>query len=135
MSSRKVTPDNMGAALNEILTDYFEAVVKDTKSAVEATGELAVKTARTYASRIGKGKYAKSLTMEKEADTGRVYMSASVTIYSKQYRLAHLLEHGHVLKSHGRVVGATRAFPHFAPAEALAEATLQKKIEQAIKGA
>lgn len=132
MSSRKVTPDNLGEVINEILTDYANTVVADAKEAVEETGKMAAKTAQAYASRIGRGKYAKSIK-SKTTEAGRV--STTVTIYSTQYRIAHLLEHGHVVKVHGKVVGTARAFPHFAPAEAMAETTLEQKIQQAIKGA
>jgi len=131
--NRKVNPDNLGEAINDILTDYAETVVTDMKGAVEATGKMAAETAQAYASRIGRGKYAKSIK-SKTTESGRV--STTVTIYSTQYRIAHLLEHGHTkVTRSGKVVGTTRAFPHFAPAEAMAESTLVKKIEQAIKGA
>ena len=136
MSTRKVTPDNLGDALNDILTEYAETIVKDANEAVEETGKMAVKVAQSYATRIGRGKYAKSLSLEQEEKSGRVSVGTSVTIYSKQYRIAHLLEHGHVVKNKsGEIVGNSRAFPHFAPAEAMAESTLESKIIQAIKGA
>ena len=135
MATRKVDPAHLGDAINDILNEYADTVVKDTNEAVEATGKMALETAKAYASRIGKGKYAKSLSLEKTEESGRVAVGTTVTIYSKQYRLAHLLEHGHVVKVNGKVVGNTRAFPHFAMAEAMAEETLPKKIEQAIKGA
>jgi len=132
MSTRKVTPENLGEAINDILTEYANTVTKDVKSAVVETGKMAAETAQAYASRIGRGKYAKSI---KSKITNSNSFETSVTIYSDQYRIAHLLEHGHVKKVKGKVVGMTRAFPHFAPAEAMADATLPKKVEQAIKGA
>ena len=137
MSSKKVTPENLGAAIDEILRDYEKQVVTDTREAVQAAGKVALDTAKAYASRIGHGNYAKSLSLKKTEDSGRAYMGASVTIYSTKYQIAHLLEHGHkkVTRS-GKVLGTTRAFPHFAPAEAVAESALESKIKQAIsKGA
>lgn len=131
MANRKVTPENLGAALDEILTDYLDAVVTDTKEAVEATGKMAVETAQAYASRIGRGRYAKSIKLKTESSTS---FGTTVVIYSTQYRIAHLLEHGHKKVVHGKVLGTTRAFPHFAPAEAMAETTLVHKVEQAAKG-
>ena len=132
MATRKVDPAHLGDAINDILNEYAETVVHDMKEAVEATGKMAAETAQAYASRIGRGKYAKSIKAKTTASNS---FGTSVTIYSTQYRIAHLLEHGHVVKVNGKVVGNTRAFPHFAMAEAMAEETLPKKIEQAIKGA
>ena len=131
MSNRKVTPENLGAAIEEILTDYAHEVVTDTKEAVEATGKLAAETAQAYASRIGRGKYAKSIKSKTESSTS---FGTTVVVYSTQYRIAHLLEHGHVVKVNGKVVGTVRAFPHFAPAEVTAETLLVRKIEQLVKG-
>lgn len=133
MSTRKISPDQLGAAIDEILNDYADTVVHDMKEAVEATGKMAAETAQAYASGIGKGKYAKSI---KAKTTASNTFGTTVTIYSTQYRIAHLLEHGHAKVTRtGKVLGTTRAFPHFTPAEAMAESTLQRKIEQAIKGA
>lgn len=132
MSSRKVTPDNIDEAISEILEEYSEAVVTDMKDAVEAAGKVAAETAQAFASGIGRGRYAKSIK-SKVTEVGRV--STTVTVYSTQYRIAHLLEHGHTLKVHGKTVGSTRGTPHFAKAETQAESALIKKIEQAIKGA
>lgn len=131
MSNRKVTPENLGAAIEEILTDYAHEVVTDTKEAVEATGKLAAETAQAYASRIGRGKYAKSIKSKTESSTS---FGTTVVVYSTQYRIAHLLEHGHVVKVNGKVVGTARAFPHFTPAEVTAETLLVRKIEQLVKG-
>lgn len=131
MSSRKVTPENLGAALEEILEDYAKEVVTDTKEAVEATGKMAAETAQAYASRIGRGRYAKSIKSKTESSNS---FGTTVVVYSTQYRIAHLLEHGHRKVVHGKVLGTTRAFPHFAPAEAMAESTLVRKIEQLVKG-
>ena len=132
MSSRKVTADNLGEAINDILNEYANTVVTDVRGAVEATGKMAAQTAQTYASAIGRGKYAKSIK-SKTTDTNR--LGVTVTVYSTQYRIAHLLEHGHVVKRGGKIVGAARAFPHFAMAEAAADSMIMQKIQQAIKGA
>lgn len=131
MATRKVSPNDLGAAIDEILKDYADTVVHDMKEAVEATGKMAAETAQAYASRIGRGKYAKSIKAKTESTTA---FATTVVIYSTQYRIAHLLEHGHVVKKNGKVVGTARAFPHFAPAEAMADSALVQKIEQAVKG-
>lgn len=130
MASRKIKPGQLGEAINEILNDYAEEVVHNSKEAVEATGKMAAQTAQAYASRIGRGRYAKSI---KAKTTESTSFATVVTVYSTKYNLAHLLEHGHVVKAGGKIVGASRAFPHFAPAEAMAESMLEQKIKQAVQ--
>lgn len=125
----KVTPENLEAAVAKILEDYADQVAVDVKEAVEQTGKATAQLAQAYASRIGRGKYAKSI---KAKTTQTSSFGTTVTIFSTQYRIAHLLEHGHVVKSHGRVVGTARAFPHFAPAEQKGEELLMQKVRKAI---
>lgn len=125
----KVTPENLEAAVAKILEDYADKVAVDVKEAVEQTGKATAQLAQAYASRIGRGKYAKSI---KAKTTQTTTFGTTVTIFSTQYRIAHLLEHGHVVKSHGRVVGTARAFPHFAPAEQKGEELLMQKVRKAI---
>lgn len=130
MASRKIKPGQLGEAINEILNEYADEVVENSKEAVDATAKMAVEVAQAYASRIGRGRYAKSI---KSTKTETTMYGTTVTIHSTQYRIAHLLEHGHVLKVRGKIRGTTRAFPHFAPAEAMAESMLEQKVKQVIQ--
>lgn len=59
------------------------------------------------------GKYKKGWTYK--VDKGRIKVGA--TIYGKDptYRLAHLLEYGHALKSGGRKIGDVKAIEHIRP--------------------
>lgn len=125
----KVTPENLEAAVAKILEDYRDQVAVDMKEAVEQAGKATAQIAQAYASRIGSGKYAKSI---KSKTTETSSFGTTVTIFSTQYRIAHLLEHGHVVKAHGKIVGTARAFPHFAPAEAKAEELLVSKIKKGV---
>lgn len=126
---KRVKPENLDAAISEILEDYRDQVAVDMKEAVEQAGKATAQIAQAYASRIGRGKYAKSI---KSKTTETSSFGTTVTIFSTQHRIAHLLEHGHVVKAHGQVVGVARAFPHFAPAEAKAEELLVSKIKKGV---
>ena len=133
-SNIKVTPDGFEAAVKDILNDYADDVVKDVKQAVELTGKETVQFvhAAISAAGIGGRKYRNSYRVKTLKSTS---FETSVVIHSpKYYRIAHLLEHGHTLKIHGRVLGTVRAFPHLAPAEAKAEQLLVRNVEKAIRG-
>lgn len=130
MANRKIKPEQLGEAINEILTEYAEEVTENSKEAVEATAKSTVQIAQAYASGIGRGRYAKSITSTK---TETSIYGTTVTIHSKQYRIAHLLEHGHPIVKNGKTVGSANAFPHFRLAEAKAETMLEQKVKQAIQ--
>ena len=104
-----------------------EAVMKELDKykgmAIECVKESAQDAAKTVQGQIKSGapvrtgKYAKSWKTKLTKDTP---LTAEVTVYSPtQYRLAHLLEHGHAKRGGGR----TAAQIHIAPAE-------QEGIEQ-----
>lgn len=129
--AKRIRPEELESAISEIVKEYSDQVVSDVKDAVEAAGKTTAKIAQAYASRIGRGKYAKSI---KSKTTESSSFATTVTVHSTQYRIAHLLEHGHIVKVHGKVVGTARAFPHFAPAEKQGGEILEQKVKQAIGG-
>lgn len=129
--AKRIRPEELESAISEIVKEYSDQVVSDVKDAVEAAGKATAKIAQAYASRIGRGKYAKSI---KSKTTESSSFATTVAIHSTQYRIAHLLEHGHIVKVHGKVVGTARAFPHFAPAEKQGGEILEQKVKQAIGG-
>lgn len=130
MATKKIKPEQLGEAINEILTEYAEEVVDNSKEAVEATARSTVQIAQAYASGIGRGRYAKSIKSTKTEVTA---YGTVVTIHSTKYRIAHLLEHGHPIVKKGKTVGSANAFPHFRLAEAKAETMLEQKVKQAIQ--
>ena len=130
MATKKIKPEQLGEAINEILTEYAEEVVDNSKEAVEATARSTVQIAQAYASGIGRGRYAKSIKSTKTEVTA---YGTVVTIHSTKYRIAHLLEHGHPIVKKGKAVGSAKAFPHFRLAEAKAETMLEQKVKQAIQ--
>lgn len=130
----KVTVDEFGAAVMDVLTDYADDVNKAAGSLVEKVGK---ETADAVKSNIDKAgingtKYKNSIAMK--VTRRRLYSEA--TIYSpKHYQLTHLLEHGHKLVYFGRPTNTiTRAFEHWAPAEEDAIRALEKGIKEAAQG-
>ena len=130
--TKKVKVEEFGAAVLELLEDYADDVSGKMPMAVETVAQHTGQKVREAitASGIKGTKYKNSIAVK--VTKGRLL--ASATIYSpKHYRLTHLLEHGHVLKAHGKTYGTTRAFPHWAPAEQAAIKELESTIKKAVR--
>lgn len=135
MSTQKVSADELAGAIADELKKYAKATTDEVKEAVTATGKYAVKEVQSNvtAAGIGKtnGKYRKSW---KAKVTLNKPNARTVTVYSTQYQLAHLLENGHVIKNQtGKVYGKTRARPHVGPAEQAAIDYFEKLVKKEIK--
>ena len=110
----KKTPiDKLAEAVDKILTEYQEDLVKDTGNLVKQFAKKGAKTVSQNARSQGWGKstgYDKGWTSQFEE--GR--LSAQGIIYNKKAPgLPHLLENGHALRNGGR----SKSFPHIAPVE------------------
>ena len=122
-----VKVDKLAETVMEGLREYADLATDDLKSAVK-------KAANSVKSDISKnapkdtGTYAKSWATKNTKETAN---SLEVTVYSRnRYQIAHLLEHGHAKRGGGRVAGK----PHIAPAEQKAVDTLEREIQQKLKG-
>lgn len=129
----KVTPEGLGAAVNDILEAYTETLTEDcNKSAADLAKYGAEELKQKAASAgIGGRKYKNSFRWQllKESPFGNIYV-----IRSTQYRIAHLLEHGHIIVSHGKYTGKrTRARHHWTEVEQDVESKLLNAVAEAIK--
>ena len=119
--------DELARAVQDELEKYREVTEDVMVTAARTAGELAKKEIEANAPRShGKrrsGTYAKSWKKIEEQDkTTQIH----VTVYSpSQYRLTHLLEHGHALRNGGR----TEAQPHIAAAQEAAEKKMIEYLE------
>lgn len=129
----KITTDQLGSLVSEILDDYAEEVADVVTDEITKAAKLAQTQIRNTAPK-NHGNYARSWSYKNTEGKSRMkkYFIQGKVVYSKSphYRLAHLLENGHALRQGGR----TRAFPHIAPAEQRAEdylmMTLPTKIAE-----
>ena len=102
MASRKITADNLGEAIAEILEEYGDEVQKDMDDVVKDVGKAGVKAIKSASGVFGgTGKYRKGWTSQ--TDTERY--GSTVTIYNRTPGLPHLLENGHAKRG--------RLFPYF----------------------
>lgn len=129
MATVKVNPEQLGDAVDKILTEYFDGVETEAtrlvaEVATETTAKLQVTSPKDT------GKYAKGWRVKQGK---KAKARNEVEIYNTRYQLTHLLEHGHIKVVHGTVLGFTAARPHIAQAEQEAIDRLLKGIEEAAK--
>lgn len=127
MASDRVKIDQMASAIMESLQDYADTAADEMKEAVKDAGKTVKKEIQANAP-VETGAYKKSWTVKTVRETSQ---SLELVVHSKnRYQLAHLLEHGHALRSGGRA----RAFPHIAPAEEKGIRELEEKLERGLGG-
>lgn len=131
MSKRTTTPDELGSVLDGIIAEYAEDIAEACDRSAESIAKYGAGELKTAAQNAGiKGrKYINSFRAEllEENPLGNVYV-----IRSTQYRIAHLLEHGHLIVSHGKITGKrTRSFRHWSKVEE----DVSNKLEEAVKAA
>lgn len=125
----KVKIDGLSDAIVKEVKAYNEETLKVTKRVIDEVTEeanLALLKSPGLAA-IGGKKYKKSFYIKVVYDgpSGKRDVLAN-----KEYQLTHLLEHGHATVNGGR----TRAFPHFAEAQAVAD-TLPERLADELRKA
>lgn len=126
MSMRHVSADQMASAVMQELEKYKGIAVECVKGSVDSAAK-AVKDQIGAGAPVRTGKYAKSWSAKVTKDDA---FGKEITVYSKtQYRLAHLLEHGHAKRGGGR----TAAQPHIAPAEQTGIEQLEQDIKRGLR--
>ena len=113
---------------NEILKDYGNEAVSAMKEAVPQVAKKARDEVKNHAP-VGTRKrgYKKQGFVAKK--TSETVATLEYEIGANDYRLAHLLEHGHATVKGGR----TKAQPHFKYGDEYIENHLLKEIEEKLK--
>ena len=129
---KKVKVDGLDKAFMDILEEYGGELTEEAPDIVEDVGKACQQKVveRITAAGIEGKKYKNSIVV----DIKKGRFSASATIHSpKHYQLTHLLEHGHVVKAHGKTYGKTEKRPHWADAEREAVKELEEKLKKAVR--
>lgn len=135
--AKKVTLDNLGDAIKEILDEYegeIQSNIDDITKKIGKKGAQALRNASKDTFPDGTGKYAKGWTATVE--NGRLY--TIVTIHNKnQAGLAHLLEFGHVsANGYGRNYQTDKApvqgREHIAPIEKELVVQYEKEVKSVL---
>lgn len=128
MARKKITVDQLGQAISEILDEYAGDVQRNLPEITQAVGKKGVTALKNSTKEhVNGNKYWKGWRSYFE----RKRNGATVTIYNaKLPGLAHLLEHGHAKVNGGR----TAPRVHIAPVEKKLIEDFERKIENDISG-
>ena len=110
--------------LSREIADALDGFTDDVAVALEKTKQELAKTAQKEVKAkapVRYGRYKKSLKIKKNG--------SGWVVYSTQYQLTHLLEHGHAKRSGGR----TQAIPHWKPAEDLVFSQVAETFKREMK--
>lgn len=126
MSNQTITVDQLEDAISQILTEYGNEAQEAINTASEKIAKGAVEAVQAAAP-VGrrKGKYKKSI---KQKQTKKTPLEVEQVVYAEapEYRLTHLLEHGHAT-SNG--TGRVAARPHWQKGQDY----IDQKFEQEVR--
>ena len=126
--AKKITVDNLQAAINDILEEYQGQVYENLDQITKSIGRKGVQAVKnTSKSTFDGTKYAKGWTMT--AQKNRLY--TTVIIYNKkQAGLAHLLENGHVKANGTGRYGMWEGRKHIEPVEKALVSEYESEVGQ-----
>lgn len=126
--AKSVKVEALGEAISEELTIYHEDITKQVdKLSEKAAKDLVAKTKATAP--VGaRGSYRRNIA-SKQVDKSRNGSTYAWYVKPPDYRLTHLLVHGHAKKNGGR----TRADPFLANAVNQVLPDYQKAVEEVLK--
>lgn len=129
-STHTVSPENLSAALKDVLDEYNGYIVDDMKVAAKAAADQANKEIKAHTTfRNRSGKYVRSFKVSKMKE-GNSYVEYAW--HAGQYRLTHLLERGHKTRSKGGGKLRADAFPHIEYGERVARLVFEKELTEAV---
>lgn len=133
---KKVDLEEWAPAFERTLKDWSWDIAADVKDAVTRAGKYALEELRDNMGEqnVGKpnGRYRKSWRVVGILEKAH---AKQIAVCSTEYRIAHLLEKGHIVRNQtGKVYGKTHPLPHIGPAERAATEFLEREVAKIIKG-
>ena len=126
--AKSIKVEDLGAAIEQELTVYHENLVERVNQLSEAAVQELVKKTKATAPEGNRGKFKRSIAgkLLTESRRGNKYVWY---VKGKEYRLTHLLVHGHATKNGGRTKG--NPFLHNALNEVIPK--YEKNVKEAIE--
>ncbi|NFF80435.1 hypothetical protein FDA09_11800 [Clostridium botulinum] len=126
-----ISIDALADEINKELQNYSNEVTKNVKKSVDKVATEVNKEIKKHISfKQPTGRYVESFRI-KTAYEGSFNKRKTWYVANGHYRLTHLLEKGHALKSGGR----TNAYPHIIYGEIIAKKRMEELVKEAIKNA
>lgn len=129
--AKKIKPGDLAKAISDVVNEYGDEIYEVLDDSVQEVTDEAVQKLHgfSHTSRWGHpwDEYLADWTSKKEYK--KDLQTVRIIYNSDHYRLAHLLEFGHVKQNGGR----TEAFPHIAPVNDWAEKELPTLVERKLK--
>lgn len=125
-----IKPDDLAAAITEILADYRDVVNKDVEKVTKTMGTATrerVKQEAKGKNLVRTGRYLKSWRVKVTTKGDKT--EATIYATAPRYRLTHLLEYGHATANGGRVSGQA----HIGPAEQWAIGEYARALKEEIE--
>lgn len=129
-----IKPNQLAKAVAETLETFAEATDEAMAAGINATAEKAAEIVKASA-RVFGDNYASDIKARK-GRLSRKKAGTSITAYvtaGNHYRVAHLLEHGHVMVAGGRVIGFVEGSEHFAKGQDYVDRNLVENIKKEIE--
>lgn len=123
----KIKVNQLAAQIAEELALYSQEVIEKVDEASERIGKETVELLKATSPKRT-GQYARKWTMTTVKVIGMA-TQRFIHVKKRQYRLTHLLEHGHAKRGGGRVEGK----PHIRPAEEEMIRKFTSEVEGAIE--
>ena len=133
--AKKTSVDRIGAEIDRILNGYSKEVQEEVDKVTKSRTFAGVNILRKHANSAGfKGGKDYIAAMAGRTTSKGTNLKGTLYVKSPHYRLAHLLENGHVIRNQYGTYGRTRAFKHWEPAEKEHNKRYEEEVTKAIKG-
>lgn len=126
--AKSIKPANLGSAIVAELTVYHQDITEKVNELTEKAAKDLVKKTKATAPRGHRGSFRRNIA-SKELEKGRNGSIHAWYVKDPDYRLTHLLVHGHETRDGGR----TRADPFLVNALGEVLPDYEKSVEEAIK--
>lgn len=126
--SKKIQASQMADEITSLLTTYTEEVTELAKAVVDKVSEEANQEILNHITFHDKT-YSKGFRIKTTFEDSR--NKRNTWFVSKEYRLTHLLEYGHITRNGGR----TRAFPHIKYGDDYVNNNFERELKEGIENA